>query len=265
MDLILIKLGGSIITDKTKLLTLRKEVLNRLIKELSELDNNCRYIVVHGTGSFGHVLSKKYNLSEGIVDENTMKYVDMVNSDVSKLSKEVLNSFNNVNLECQYILSSDIIKSSNKKIQSMKLDYIEDILSNNRIPILSGHIVRDIEQGVSIASGEDILFYIAKNINKNYKVKKIIMVGETDGVYKLEDGQFSNEIYLNINKNNFKSIKGNILKREGYDVTGGMFHKIEVALDVAKLGIETVLINGNKEDMLKKAILDKDITGTIVS
>ena len=55
----LIKLGGSIITDKSKKYTYKKEIVDRLSSELKKA--NKEYILVHGAGSFGHILAKNTN------------------------------------------------------------------------------------------------------------------------------------------------------------------------------------------------------------
>ena len=55
-DLILIKIGGSLITDKTKPYTTRPEVIKRIAKEIKEAvsEKDVNLIIGHGAGSFGH-------------------------------------------------------------------------------------------------------------------------------------------------------------------------------------------------------------------
>ena len=61
---IILKIGGSAITDKTGELAAKTEIINRLAEEIkrADLDN---LIVVHGGGSFGHPNALKYGLKEG--------------------------------------------------------------------------------------------------------------------------------------------------------------------------------------------------------
>ena len=58
-----IKLGGSVITDKSMQNTFNEEVTFRLVSEIK--DSQKQVIVVHGAGSFGHILAKKYDLHKG--------------------------------------------------------------------------------------------------------------------------------------------------------------------------------------------------------
>src|SRR5512138_259330 len=61
---VILKIGGSAITDKTQEATPKTETINRLAEEIkrADLDN---LIVVHGGGSFGHPTAKKYGIKEG--------------------------------------------------------------------------------------------------------------------------------------------------------------------------------------------------------
>ena len=59
--MIIIKLGGSIITDKTDYRKFNKDVVARLCKEIKE--SGQKVIIVHGAGSFGHIISKRFKLN----------------------------------------------------------------------------------------------------------------------------------------------------------------------------------------------------------
>ena len=50
--MILIKLGGSIITNKKKPLSPRKKSIDKIVRALKKIDEPI--IVVHGGGSYGH-------------------------------------------------------------------------------------------------------------------------------------------------------------------------------------------------------------------
>ena len=60
----LLKLGGSVITDKTQPFTARTDVIERLAREiknaLDERGDDLQLIIGHGAGSFGHPLAEKY-------------------------------------------------------------------------------------------------------------------------------------------------------------------------------------------------------------
>ena len=61
-DLILMKLGGSVITDKrSQTPKCRRENITRIAEIISKSQN--KIIIVHGAGSYAHPLAKKYKIS----------------------------------------------------------------------------------------------------------------------------------------------------------------------------------------------------------
>ena len=58
--MILIKLGGSIITNKEKPLSPRKKTIDNILKEVGKIKEPI--IIVHGGGSYGHYWSVKYDM-----------------------------------------------------------------------------------------------------------------------------------------------------------------------------------------------------------
>ena len=74
-ELILLKLGGSVITDKTQPFTARLDVIERLAAEikaaLDERGDDLQLIVGHGAGSFGHEVAAKYQTHKGAVSADS--------------------------------------------------------------------------------------------------------------------------------------------------------------------------------------------------
>jgi len=71
--MIILKLGGSLLTDKRRKFSFRFEVMKRVAQEIKE--SGARLVVVHGGGSFGHPLAVEYKLAEGIVSEEQLRGV----------------------------------------------------------------------------------------------------------------------------------------------------------------------------------------------
>ena len=70
-ELVLLKLGGSVITDKSQPFTAREDTIRRLgreIRQALEDQPNLRLVLGHGSGSFGHVVAQNYRTREGIID-----------------------------------------------------------------------------------------------------------------------------------------------------------------------------------------------------
>jgi isopentenyl phosphate kinase len=48
------------------------------------------------------------------------------------------------------------------------------------------------------------------------------------------------------------------------DVTGGMGKKIDTMKNISRLGIDTILLNGNKKDILYNVLIGEDAKRTII-
>ena len=58
--MLLIKLGGSIITNKERPLSARRKAIESILKQIKKI--NEPKIIVHGGGSYGHYWSVKYDM-----------------------------------------------------------------------------------------------------------------------------------------------------------------------------------------------------------
>ena len=67
-ELVFLKLGGSLITDKMKPYTPLLEVMNDLALQIAtslQSQPNLRLVIGHGAGSFGHVAASEYKTRAG--------------------------------------------------------------------------------------------------------------------------------------------------------------------------------------------------------
>src|SRR4030067_597890 len=88
--MLLVKLGGSVITDKAKLRTARPLDLDRLAGGDAPARDDL--ILVHGAGSFGHILAEKYSLHKGYHDDSQLEGVAEVQRDVRGLNLMVVDA-----------------------------------------------------------------------------------------------------------------------------------------------------------------------------
>ena len=90
------------------------------------------------------------------------------------------------------------------------------------------------------------------------------MVGKVEGVCTADPTKNENaEFIKEINKDNWDEIKNYLGGSDGTDVTGGMIHKIEQSVSLAKDGIEVEIISGMKKGNLKECLLGKRV-GTLI-
>ena len=129
------------------------------------------------------------------------------------------------------------------------------MLGKQIIPVVHGDVIWDEKQGCVIFSTEKCLSLLAKKFKS---VKRIIQVSNEEGVLDSEG-----KIIAEINSRNFSQLKSAIGKATGVDVTGGMLHKVEESLELARdLGVETLIVNGKVPGRLLAALRGEVVVGT---
>ena len=259
-NLILIKLGGSLITDKSRAFTVREDVIIRLSKEIKDSLKNIEgdLIIGHGSGSFGHTVAAKYQTQEGLINKNSIIGFPLVADAARQINVIVMNNLLKVKVKAVSFSPFSFIYTKNEKEESFLIKPIKKALGIGLVPVIYGDVIMDETKGFCIYSGERTLNLLAERLKEYYSTVKIIYCGETDGVYDRK-GKTIDKITLKT----YKSIQNVLGGSAGIDVTGGMIHKVGEAIELLKLlNAETLIINGTKEDSLKNAILGKKVLST---
>lgn len=243
--MILIKLGGSIITNKEKSLTARKSTIDKIAKSLRKL--NEAFVVVHGGGSFGHYWSVKYNMHTRPARYSQHGVAVVKNSMVS-LNKIILDSFLKNRLNPYCLPPTDFMAGDRPVIKKVK--EIEKIAKSNLVPVTFGDALWYGKKKSYILSGDKIMTILAKALRPRLS----IFVLNVDGVFS--DFKTRNLIY------EMKSQKPQVSKI-AMDVTGGMRRKIEEATRISRLGLDVFFVNGNKPQRIVDAIKRKKFEGTL--
>ena len=253
-EIVCIKLGGSVITDKKIPYHAKVDVIKNIAKSLKKI--NAPLVISHGSGSFGHTSAAKYCKKHGY----TSKWgIAKVAFDAMTINNIVTEIFISEKLPAVSFRPMSHITAEKGKIKNSFFEPILLALEQGLIPVVYGDIIWDLEWKSTVFSGETTLnalgIYLQK---KGYLVKKIIELCNVDGVL---DSQ--GKVIPHINKPLWNEIKSSVGASADTDVTGGMRHKIEAALDLAKSGISTHIINGNSSGVLIDAINKKSVGTTI--
>jgi len=260
--MIIIKFGGSVITDKKTRYKFRSHVTDRLVKEFKSYAKKDQIVLVHGAGSFGHILAEKYKLDKGFRSPQQLGKVAEVKKDVRELDLEVLKIMIRNGLNPMSISPSAVITNDNKKIVNINMTAFENPLEYKFIPVTFGDIVMDRSLGFSICSGDQIILKLAKK----FKPSLVIFVTDVDGLYTkppntYKDAEFIDEIDLS-SGSGLKLIKKVEAEMKVADVTGGILTKVRISMDIARSGVQTYIINGKVKDRLKECLAGRKIKGT---
>ena len=244
-NMILIKLGGSIITNKEKPLSPRKKVVENIVKNLKRVDEPI--IIVHGGGSFGHYWSVKYDMHTK-PEKNDMYGVAIVKNSMIDLNKIILDVFVKNKLNPYSLPPTDFMSGNKPLIKKIK--EIAKIAKSGLIPITYGDALWYGNKKTYILSGDKIMTYLAKIL----KPKLVIFALNEDGLYS--DLKTKKLIY------EFKEENPKISKNK-MDVTGGMTRKVDEATIIAKSGMNVFFVNGNKPERIVKAVKNRKYEGTL--
>ncbi len=255
--MIILKLGGSVITDKTKEGSFRKKVMDNLSKEIKKA--NKQIILIHGAGSFGHIHAKKYRLNEGFSRDEQIHGFSVTHEMVQRLNSMVLKSLQNNGIPAVSISPHSAVKLDDHKLVSMDYNVFEEYLKKQFTPVTFGDVVLDKKLSFSICSGD----LLAMALANYFKPEKVIFALDEDGIYT-SNPKIDKNVKL-IDSTTIDELERlKTLADVHADVTGGMSGKIETIKNISKLGIDTILLNGNKPDRLYKVLVGEDTKSTIV-
>ena len=262
--MIILKIGGSILTNKDAVSEVDTKSLKRIASEIkSSLDNSFKeLIIVHGAGSFGHPPAKKYKIGERFDEseypQKRIGFCETQNA-VKKLNMYICEAFIDEGLPVVAIPASSFMRATNKRITEGNLDSFKRYLDKGFIPVIYGDVVLDEELEICVISGDQLIQYLAKNLNPDM----VVLGTDVDGVYNKNPKTHDDAIFFD----KFSSLD-DLDTFEGttnVDVTGGMVGKIKELLYLADLGIESKIINAEVEDNVFKVLENEKVKGTVIS
>jgi isopentenyl phosphate kinase len=252
-QLIFLKLGGSLITDKLKPRTPRLAVLDRLAGEIQTglVENpGLRLLLGHGSGSFGHYSGSHYKTREGVSTPEEWLGFAEVWSDAADLNRLVMTALRQAGLPVVAFPPSANILTRNRQIISWELSQLETALENNLLPVVYGDVVFDEGQGGTILSTEDLFVHLAAA----FKPDRILLAGQDPGVW--QDYPACKRLYEEITPADEEDLGGKVNPSQATDVTGGMGDKVHQMLDLisASPSLEAVIFSGAETGNLQRAL-----------
>ena len=262
-NVILIKLGGSIITEKESPDTARIDRIEsfaRQIKAVVAEKPDLKIVLGHGSGSFAHVPAKKYRVQSGIRTDDQIFGMCEVADAAARLNRLFIRVFLNEGVRVMSFPPSAWITAAGGKVLKSDISPLVNALSSRIIPVVYGDMLTDNQNRGTVFSTEQVFdALISASRIQNLNISRIIQVGKTAGVLDRNGSTIAN-----IKAENITEVRTMIGQTAGYDVTGGMLHKIESSLHLASLGISTLLISGERENTLRNAVLGGKTTGTVI-
>lgn len=262
---VLVKLGGSVITDKSEPYKERRNIIRRLCSEIKDVRDEIQdieLVVGHGGGSYPHQSAKKYRTHKGIVDEDSYEGIARVQHDAARLNRIVVEEMIEAGLPAISVQPSAGCVAEGGEIHSWDLKSLKKALDLSLVPVPYGDVALDYKKGCCILSTEKLLQYLARKL----KAKKLVLCSDVDGVYTSDPSKNDDaELIEEINPENYREIRNCLTGSNEEDVTGGMLHKVERCLDLAEKGIDCHIIGGENKGALRNSLLDREVNGTLIT
>jgi len=257
-NLTILKLGGSVITKKDKPLTPNLQAIKRLAKEISQADFK-PLIIIHGGGSYGHPIAKKYRITEGFMDDSQLFGVSETHEAMVTLNALLIGNLLKCGLPAFSLPPSSFFLTKKGRIQTFNERILIMALKLGLIPVLFGDVVFDVEQGFVILSGDQIAAALAIRLN----AKRIIMGIDVDGLYDSDpkrnpSARLLGEVSLKTLSKMMRHISGS----QELDVTGGMLGKILELKAAVEHGVEALIVNALSPNNIYKSLKGEEVVGT---
>jgi len=218
-----LKLGGSLITDKSQPHTPHKGIIERSAREIAAVRDrrpDLKLVLGHGSGSFGHVSGEKYGTRDGVESREDWSGFTRVWFDAASLNRIVIEALHAQELPAVAFPPSSAVRTRGRKITAWDLEPVKSALKHDLIPVIYGDVVFDSELGGTILSTEELFHYAASRIPPD----RILLAGKEPGVW--EDYPACTRLIPEIRPESLPEIQKTLGPAQDTDVTGGMGEKV---------------------------------------
>lgn len=261
-ELVFLKLGGSLITDKTQAYTVRHDKLTGLAAQIARslhADPALNLVLGHGSGSFGHTAAKKYKTREGTPshsgrgdesEEYYWKGFAEVWYQASRLNRYVLRALHEAGVPAMTFSPAASVWSESGQVETWDLSQIKVALKAGVVPVVHGDVVFDRAKGGTILSTEDLFDHLAQELHPG----RILLAGLEQAVWA--DFPARKHRVEVLTRESFNEIRSGVGASVGVDVTGGMQSKVHKMLDLVDKvpGLQALIFSGEEDGNLEKAL-----------
>ena len=255
--LVFLKLGGSLLTDKTRPETLRVRLGRKLVRQISQLyfrHSEIRLLLGVGAGSFGHFPALEHGVPHGVPHGGSYYGAALTADAVARLARQVAAWLLDLQVPAWTVSPSACWQSTHQHITpGPDVSIIKSLLGRGILPVVHGDVMLDASQGVSIASTEEVFRHLAHHL----RPWQVLLAGEVKGVWhEPELGDIETNIVREIDRGSLHQYARSLSGSRGTDSTGGMASKVVQALRIVEASPETevLIFDGRPPQALQQAI-----------
>ena len=266
-EVVFIKLGGSLITDKQAAARYRPDVVRefgRMLQLTLTEHPNLRVLLGHGSGSFGHIPAARHGTRQGVAGERQWRGYTEVARAASRLNQRVWQDLSDCDLPVISCPPSASAICSDGRLREMSWLTLRAALARGLVPLIFGDVALDERRGGTIVSTEELFAFLARPLS----ARTLLLLGDEPGV--LDAG---NALIPRLTPVNFPKLAAELGGSAGVDVTGGMLGKVKAMLAlVAQLPELSVrIMSGRDQAALRAALISApssetaELPGTLIA
>lgn len=221
-DRVILKLGGSVITDKSADCAINRAGLEALATAIAGAKHE-GIVIIHGAGSCGHPEAKRYHLDKGVTAGET-EGICVTHRAVSGLNDAVVETLRSNGVAAIGVHPLHVAAADNGRLIGFENRHLETMLALGMVPVIHGDVVMDLSRGACIVSGDQLVQYLAVALS----ISRVGLATDVPGV--LDGGHVVPEL----SRQTLPSL--HIGDSAHTDVTGGMRGKIDELLALADAG-----------------------------
>jgi isopentenyl phosphate kinase len=264
-ELVLLKLGGSLITDKSLPYTPRFDKLAELAAEISSALHaapGLSLILGHGSGSFGHTAAQQYRTRDGLAKASSRDYwtgFSEVWFQASALNRFVMNSLRVEEIPAIALAPVSAVTAAGGKLSNWDLTPLKAALAAGLVPVIYGDVIFDSAQGGTILSTEELFAHLVRELCP----RRILLAGLETAVWA--DFPARTRRVESLTPASLAGVEHALGASHAADVTGGMRSKVAAMLELVQQvpGLTAQIFSGDQPGNLQKALAGENI-GTLI-
>jgi isopentenyl phosphate kinase len=266
-ELVFLKLGGSLITDKGSPQTARKRVIRRVVGEIrAALDEvpTLKVVLGHGSGSFGHPIANKYGVQEGLAGSDDWWGYAETAVIAARLNRLVSDGLLEGGVPVVPFQPSTSARCEDGRLVHLEFAPLEEALERGLVPVVYGDVSFDTVRGSAIVSTEQIFAYLAPHL----KPARVILAGHVDGVFTADPlRETGSRLLSEVSISTLSGVEEMLTGSFDIDVTGGMLSKVRTMCQLIQVQptITVRIISGRKDGLIKRTLIDPGVDeGTLL-
>ena len=262
--LTILKLGGALLTDKSRPNSLRTELLARVASEIRAcmdaglIDD---LILVHGVGSYGHLPVLEHKLHRGLQSPDQLLPFARTQSQVMQLRSAIITALQQAEIPAVLMLPSSGVVASNFVVTLRFFGPVAGFLRIGMVPVLGGDVPADDVVGFSIYGGDAISVDLARH----FQADQLLFATDVDGVFSADPRKSANAQRLS--QLSLRQMHDVALTERQWDVSGAMAGKLQAIAQVSDLmaqGMRVHLFSMMEPGRLQAVLSGADVGTEIV-